>query len=156
MAQRVDIQYVRFYTSGSAAQRVAPAISVHTGALPQIKKRNLQRIYVDPVATLGIVVAVCMLVLMLVGVFQLRAEQRQTAAMVEYVELLRQENESLQAKYEVERDLESVKEIALALGMIPQEEAPHISIQVEPHQPEVPEQMNFWQRIGTFLAGLFA
>lgn len=154
MAQRVDIQYVKFYTQGSAARRVAPVVPVHTSALPQMKKRKIQRIYVDPVATLGIVVAVCMLIMMAVGVAQLRSEQRQTAAMAEYVEQLREENAVLQARYTEECDLEAVEKTALALGMIPQQEATHISIQVEPSQTEEP--VSLWQRIGTFLTGLFA
>ena len=155
MTQRVDIQYVQFYTSGSAAKRVAPAISVHTGALPQIKKRKVRRIYVDPVAILGTAVALCMLVMMLVGLSSLRAEQEKTVAMVEYVEQLRQENEALHAQYAAECDLEKIEETALALGMIPREEASHIAIQVS--VPEVQEEpASLWQKIGTFLTGLFA
>ena len=156
MAPRVDIQYVQFYTSGSAAKKVAPAIPVHTGALPQIKRRKVQRVYIDPVAIMGIFVAVCMLAMMMIGVVQLRNEQRQTVAMAEQVELLRQENEMLQAKYEMECDMESVEEIALALGMIPQQEAEHSFIHVEVPEIEEPEQITLWQRIGTFLTGIFA
>ena len=155
MAQRVDIQYVRFYTQGSAAKKVAPAISVHTGALPQIKKRKVQRIYLDPVALLGTAVALCMLVMMLVGLSSLRTEQEKTASMVEYVEQLRQENEALHAQYAAECDLEKIQETALALGMIPREEATHIAIQVQiPPVQEAP--VSLWHRIGTFLTGLFA
>ena len=156
MAQRVDIQYVQFYTSGSAAKRVAPAIPVHTGALPRVTKRRVRRICVDPVAILGSAVAVCMLIMMLVGLGDLRAEQAKTAEMVSYVSQLQQENEMLHARYEEECDLKEIEETALALGMIPREEATHISIEVElpPVQEEQP--VSLWQRIGTFLTGLFA
>lgn len=156
MAQRVDIQYVQFYTSGSAAKQVAPAISVHTGALPQVKKRRVRRIYVDPVAILGSAVAVCMLVMMLVGLSDLRAEQAKTAEMVNYVSQLQEENAMLHAWYVEECDLEKVEETALALGMVPRESVEHISIEVElpPVEEEVP--VSLWQRIGTFLTGLFA
>ena len=156
MAPKVNVQYVQFYTSGSAAKKVAPAISVHTGALPQIKKRKLQRIYVDPVATFGIIVAVCMLVMMLVGVSQLRQEQDRIAEMEQQVATLSIENARLQAQYEEERDLEAVEEIALALGMIPQQEAANSYIHIEVPQTQIPEHMTLWNRIGTFLAGLFA
>ncbi len=155
MAQRVDIQYVKFYTRGSAAKRVMPAIPLHTGALPRVKKRKRVCVYVDPVATLGIVVAVCMLIMMAVGVSRLQAEQQKTAAIVAYVEQLQQENASLRAQYAQECDLEAIEKTALALGMIPMEEADHISIQVElPAQQE--QVLSIWQRIGTFLTGLFA
>ncbi len=156
MAQRIDVQYVQFYTQGSAAQRVVPVAPIQTGKLPQVKKRKVQRIYVDPVATLGIVVAVCMLIMMAVGVFRLQKEQRETVALERYVELLQQENEKLEAKYAAERNLYDVEKIALALGMIPKEQALQMSIQVELPQAEQLEQVSLWNRIGTFLTGLFA
>ncbi len=154
MAQHVNVQYVQFYTQGSAARRVMPAISSYFRPLPQIKKRKVQRIYVDPVAALGIVVAVCMLVMMAVGVSQLQAEQQKSAAMEEYVQRLEIENQQLQAEYAASCDLDAVEKTALALGMIPQQEATHISIEVEP--PQTQEPITLWSRIGTFLTGLFA
>ncbi|MBQ8880559.1 MAG: hypothetical protein IJ030_00070 [Oscillospiraceae bacterium] len=155
MAQGVDVQYIQFYTQGSAAKQIAPAISVHTGALPQVKKRKALKIYLDPVALIGTAVAICMLIMMFVGCASLQAEQKKTAAMVEQVELLRQENESLRVQYAAECDLEEVRETALALGMIPREEAAHTAIQLELPPVEVPP-VSTWQKIGTFLAGLFA
>lgn len=154
MAQRIDVQYIQFYTHGNAAPRVAPAAPIETMQLPRTKKRKVQRIYVDPVATLGIVVAVCMLIMMAVGVSRLQKEQLETDALERYVELLQQENEKLEAKYIAERDLQDVEKTALALGMIPKEQAQQVSIQVE--LPKIPQQESLWNRIGTFLTGLFA
>ena len=156
MALRVDIQYVQFYTQGSAARRVAPQMPVHAGAMPQMRKRRVKRVYVDPVAILGSMVAVCMLVMMLVGVSQLKREQAKIAAMEEHVALLQNEQMALQAQFDAECDLEAVRETALALGMIPAENVPHNTIVLEvPEIPE-PEPVTLWQRIGTFLTGLFA
>ena len=156
MVQRVDVQYIHLYTQGSAARKIQPAVKPQTGTLPQLKKRKVQRIYIDPVATLGAVVAICMLIMMVVGISQLRVEQQKTAQMVSYVEQLQAKNTALQAQYEEECDLEAVEKTALALGMIPQPQASHTSIQVE--LPEVGNdlQVSLWQRIGTFLTGLFA
>ena len=156
MAQRVDVQYIHFYTQGSAARKIQPAVKEQTGTLPQIKKKKVQRIYIDPVATLGTVVAICMLVMMVVGINQLRTEQQKTAEMVSYVEQLQAKNTALQAQYEEECDLEAVEKTALALGMIPQPQASHTSIQVELPVAENDLQVSLWQRIGTFLTGLFA
>ena len=156
MAQRIDVQYIQFYTHGNAAPRIAPAAPIETMKLPKAKKRKVQRIYVDPVATLGIVVAACMLIMMAVGVFQLQKEQRETIVLERYVELLQQENEKLEAKYAAEQDLHDVEKMALALGMIPKEQALQMSIQVELPQTEQTEQVSLWNRIGTFLTGLFA
>ncbi len=156
MAQRVDVQYIQFYTQGSAAKKIQPAVKTQTGTLPQIKKRKIQRIYIDPVATLGAVVAICMLIMMVVGIGQLRAEQQKTADMIAYVEQLQAKNTALQVQYEEECDLEAVEKTALALGMIPQPQAPHTSIQVELPAVENDMPVSLWQRIGTFLTGLFA
>ena len=156
MAQRVDVQYIHLYTQGSAARKIQPAVKSQTGTLPQIKKKKVQRIYIDPVATLGAVVAICMLIMMVVGISQLRVEQQKTAQMVSYVEQLQAKNTALQAQYEEECDLEAVEKTALALGMIPQPEASHTSIQVELPVAENDLQVSLWQRIGTFLTGLFA
>lgn len=154
MAQGVSVQYVQFYTQGSVARRILPAKKVQTAQPPKVRKQKVQRIYVDPIAALGIVVAVCMLVMMAVGVGQLRNVQQQTARMEQQVEQLQMENHLLQAEYAAQCDLDAVEKTALALGMIPQQEAMHVSIAVELPQPQ--QAPSLWQRIGTFLTGLFA
>lgn len=156
MAQRVDVQYIRYYTQGSAARRVLPAVKQQTGTIPQMKKKKIQRIYIDPIATLGTLVAVCMLIAMVVGISQLRAEQQRTAEMTAYVEQLQEKNTALQTQYEEACDMEAVEKTALALGMIPSEQASRISIDVELPAVEDHMPMSIWQRIGTFLTGLFA
>ena len=154
MAQGVNVQYVQFYTQGSAARRVLPAISTYFRPLPQIRKRKVRRICVDPVALLGTTVAVCMLVMMAVGVNQLRAEQQKSAVMTEYVQRLEFENRQLHAEYAASCDLEAVEKTALALGMIPQKQAAHTVIAVE--TPQMEESVTLLSRIGIFLTGLFA
>ena len=52
-------------------------------------------------------------------------------------------------------DLEDIRDIAGALGMIPAQDAPQIEIDVpQPQQEQT--QLSFWESIATFLAGLFA
>ena len=156
MAQYVEVQYVQFYTQGSAAKKILPAAKAQTGVLPQMKKKKVQRIYVDPFAILGTAVALCMLIMMVVGVTQLRSEQQKTMDLVAYVEQLQVENVALQACYDAECDLEQIEQTALALGMIPCEQAARTSISVELPVVENEVQVTLWQRIGTFLTGLFA
>ena len=156
MAQRVDIQYIRYYSEGSAAKKVAPVNSAYTAPLPQPKRRKVQRIYIDPVAILGTVVAVCMLIMMAVGVSNLQKEQHQTAVYEQYVEYLREENVRLQERYTKECDLDAIKQTALALGMIPKEEAQETVIYIDLPQPQQDAPVSFWQRISTFFTGLFA
>ncbi len=154
MAQRVDVQYVQYYTPDSTARRVMPAVSTYFRPLPEAKKRKVQRICVDPVALLGIVVATAMMLMMAVGVSQLRVEQEKSAVMEEYVQRLEIRNSQLEAEYAASCDLEAVEKTALALGMIPAENAARTTITVEPAQTQT--EVTLWSRIGTFLTGLFA
>jgi len=131
MAQ-TNVQYVQYYTSGSVARKLAPVIPLSTPVLPRAKVQQKRlKIYLDPVALFGTVVAIAMLISMLVGWSALQTEQEKTATMVEYVETLRVENESLRSQYAEKCDLAEIEEAALALGMVPKEEVAHTLIQLE-------------------------
>jgi len=131
MAQ-MKAQYVQYYTPGTAAQKLAPVIPLRTPALPRTKTQQKRiKIYLDPVALFGTVVAVSMLISVLVGFSALQTEQKKVATMVEYVETLRIENESLRTQYEGKCDLAEIEEAALALGMVPKEEVTHTVIHLE-------------------------
>ena len=77
--------------------------------------------------------------------------------MTDYLYELESENVVLEAQYESQIDLEAVEERALALGMIPIEEARHITIQIQSRQEQVPEEEpTLWESICTYFEGLFA
>lgn len=154
MAKKPAIQYVRYYTDGNAARQVAPRSSVKKTLLPKPRKLKRRNVYIDPVATLGIVVAVCMLVMMAVGIFQFRAAQREVLAMERYVQQLETKNQTLTDTYEAGIDIAEVERSALALGMIPKEQAQQVTIQLS--APPAEEPVGIWERIGMFLTGLFA
>ena len=154
MAQRVDVQYIQYNTQDTTARRVLPVVAPYFRPLPAAKKRKVQRICVDPVALFGIVVAACMMIMMAVGVSQLRVEQEKSAVMADYVQRLEIRNDQLKAEYAASCDLEAVEKTALALGMIPAQDATRTTITVEPVQTQ--QEVNLWNRIGTFLTGLFA
>ena len=153
MARKEEIRYIQFYTDGSAAKKIAPRWPAATPKKKPVQKKK-QVIYVDPLALGGILVAFVMLVLMIVGVCKLNAVQQETVQMQTHVENLRTENANLKQRYTEECDLEQVEQTALALGMIPVEQAQQIQITVQlPHQETEP---SFWDNIGVFLTGLFA
>ena len=156
MAQRLDVQYIRLYTVGSAALKLESAAPQETFA-QQKKPRKIKckKIYVDPVAILSIAVAVCMLVMMTVGFVQLRQARNEVAVMESYVEQLQAKNAVLSAEYKAGYDLEEVRQTALAMNMIPMEQAAHVTLEI-PEEPEQITQPTLWERIGTFLTGLFA
>lgn len=156
MAQRMDIQYIRLYTDGSAALKLEPAVSQNK---PNLNRRpykvKCKKIYVDPVAILSIAVAVCMLVMMCVGFAQLGQAKKQVAVMEAYVDRLQAENERLTMQYQEGYNLEEVRQTALEMNMIPAEQAQYVLIEI-PAEPEQPTQVSLWERLGTFLTGLFA
>lgn len=154
MAQLSKVQYVQYYTDGSAARKMAPRTRYKTGKLPRVRRQKRLMLYVDPVAIAGIAVALVMLVLMIVGVAQLRSAQEQTAAMAKYVETLEQENQLLQNTYTSGYDLEEIERMALALGMVPEDQVQHITLQVPAVQLQ--EEPNGFSRFWSFLTGLFA
>ena len=62
-------------------------------------------------------------------------------------------NLQLEEKYHSRYELDEVKEAALGLGMIPIEEAQHITISVP---QETAQKNTLWESINIFLDGLFA
>ena len=155
MARKPDIQYVRYYTDGSAARQ----LEVHA---PQKNKTTYTRtrkqqgyvIYVDPLAVCGILLAVVMLISMLVGSLQLVMARQQLSDTQAYVTTLHQVNQRLQKTYDESYDLAEVEKSALAIGMIPVSQTQTISIEVE--QEQIVEEVTFWERLSVKLEELFA
>lgn len=158
MAQRPDVEYIRLYTNGSAALKLESVqdpryVSTDTPACPYKRKRK--KIYVDPVAIGSILLAVCMLVAVFSGFARLKQAREQVAVMEAYVQTLQAEHAVLTRRYKSGYDLEEIRLTALALDMIPAEQAPCVMLQI-PQEQEPVAQMSFWDRVGTFFASLFA
>ena len=162
MARKADIQYVHhYYTAGTAAQKVA------VKAEPKHKKRPIplfeplmmtepdQKITVriDPLSMAATLVAVVLVVMMVVSLFQYSAAHERNVALLEYQYMLSDENIRLEEKYEAGFDLEEIEVQALALGMIPLEEAETLKVSgIVPVHEKEPTR---WERLGLFLSGLF-
>ncbi len=155
MARVNQIQYVNFYTAGSAAQRVDTTLVRNTPAtLPKPRRKKRIIVRVDPVAVLGMVLAAVLLIGMLAGVAKLCQVQEQEAQMAAYVASLEQRNAELEQTYRSGYDLEEIRQIALAMGMVPASQAQHIQVQVT--EPTVVEEPTAWESFCIFLTGLFA
>ncbi|MBQ6839437.1 MAG: hypothetical protein IJO45_01950 [Oscillospiraceae bacterium] len=124
MAQYPSVQYVRFYTDGSAARKLEPVAPLkrNTLRLPAQKKSKGKAIYVDPVAILSMAVAVCLLIVMAIGVGKYYAVRAEADDMASYVHYLQQENQRLTQEYAQSYDLNEIKQTAKALGMVPAEQ----------------------------------
>ena len=155
MAQRAAVQYVHFYTAGSAARKLEIAQTPKVERKPRVAKQKKMVIAIDPLALAGTITAVVLLVLMVVGVFQVQSAREKNTQMLQYVESLKSENAFLQSTYESGYDLKQVEKTALALGMVPAEQVEQIPIRMDVPQ-ETPEETGFWTNVTAFLAGLFA
>jgi len=154
VARRPDVEYIRYYTDGSAARQPAPKVQRKRHPLPRVKQQPKLTLYIQPMAILGIVLSAVMLVMMIVGSVELRNAQNQKQAMENYVTKLTRENMADRAAYEESLDLETIKKSAIAIGMIPQSEVEQITISVS--MPESEEEPGFWKKTVLFLEGLFA
>ena len=156
MASKPEIQYIQFYIDGSAAKQLDPVTPEKSQPKPAKKSRpHLKRIYIDPVAIIGIVVSAMLLITMTVGVFRLKQANEQQRAMQLCVAQLRLENRDLQEDYTNTINLDKVHQQAMALGMVPASEAKVNTILLSaPQAEEAP--VTLWQQVSTFLASLFA
>ena len=154
MANQIEIKYIDFSTDGNAARKFAP-VPKKKAQLPNAKRKTRYVLTIDPLAMIGIAVAVCMLVFMGIGMHRLQQAQERNLQMAQYVECLTEKNTALREEFNAVCDLEQVKELALALGMIPKMEVPQTGITMYVPEETV-ETPSLWEQIGTFLAGLFA
>ena len=156
MTQKPEIQYIgQFYVPGSEAKVLAPKQKKKKAKtkLPAAKAEQVKAIYIDPVALIGIAVAIVMLAVMVVGALRLQGDWNQYDAMSRYVSQLNQDNAELQRTYRAGYDLEDIRDKALAIGMVPVEELETVTVTVTISQRE-PEP-TLWDDIVWFFNGLF-
>ncbi len=152
-----NVQYISYYTDGSAARKVErkPVYKQAVAPKPVARPRRRVVVKVDPVAVVGIVMAVVVLVSLISGFAQYNTWANKNAQLGQYIQSLQQEQEVLQQEYKAGYDLEQIREIANALGMVPIDTAQTITVDVQ--LPEMDKsQLSFWDNITIFLAGLFA
>ena len=153
MARKQESRYIQYYV-GTAAPKLVPQLpKKNKTKLPKVYKQQSYTVHVDPLALGGILVSAVMLVLMLVGFVTLANAQKELQTVQAQVDALQSQNMQLEQDYHARYDLETVEEAALGLGMIPIEEAQHITISVSQEQLR---ETTLWERLNIFLDGLFA
>ena len=156
MVKKPEIQYIdKFYVYGSEARvlELKPKRRIKT-ILPLSAPDKTIKIPVDPVAIGGIVVAVALLVTLVIGCVQYVQVYRQYRAMMDHVVVQQNMNVELRENYRSQIDLVEIRDKALALGMIPKEDAPVITIRAELPQRE--PEMTVWEDFVWLCKGLFA
>ena len=156
MVKKPEIQYIdKFYVYGSEAKvlELKPKRKIKT-ILPLSAPDKTIRIPVDPVAIGGIVVAIALLVTLLIGCVQYVQVYRQYRTMMDHVVAEQNMNVELRENYRSQIDLVEIRDKALALGMVPVENAQVITIRAELPQRE-PEP-TLWEDFVWLCKGLFA
>ena len=157
MNQKPKIQYVgQFYVHGSEARQLQLQEEKRQAKtrLPLARIQKIEKIYVDPVALVGIAVAVVMLVTMVLGAVQLKRDWDQYERVSAYVSELKKENARLNHAYRLSYDLKDIESKALAMGMVPKNELETMAVTVTVPQPEV--KLTRMEEMKLFLEGLFA
>lgn len=156
MSQKPKIQYVgQFYIHGSEARQLELQEKKKAKSkLPLERLRKMEVIYLDPVAIFGIVTALVMLTVMILGVLQIRDDWQEYRVMSNYVSRLNSENAEMWADYRSQYDLEDIRAKAQAMGMVPKSELEVRTVYVTIPQPE--PEMTWLEEIQWFLSGLIA
>ena len=155
MAHKPEIQYVgQFYIHGSEARELARKEQEKHArtTLPFARVQQIEKVYVDPVALMGIAVAVIMLVVMLIGAWNIHQAGQENQAIASYLGELRKTNTELDHNYRSGFDLKDIEAKAIAMGMIPKAQANvvdvYVTIPVEEAEP------TWWEDVCWFLDGL--
>ena len=157
MARSNDVQYVRFYSYGSAAEKVELPVKEKkkiTLPKPKLEQVSQKIMKMDALALTGIVVAAVMLVCMLIGLVQVNIANTKLQQAQVMVAQLEAENDRLKTEYEHGYDLAEIRISAEAMGMVPVEEVRHVTIQVP--EAVVEEETTWWEEWIQDFKDLFA
>ena len=157
MAQKPEIQYVgQFYVHGSAAKELAKKTEKKQAKtqLPLHRFERVRKVHVDPLAIGSIVLAAVLLVTIVMGTLQLQTAWQELETARQYVYELEDTHRTLTCEYRAGFNAEEVRSAAIALGMVPAEEAEVMSITVT--VPEMELERTWMDDLIWFLEGLFA
>ena len=152
MAQKHDIQYVgQFYVHGSEAKELARQEQQNKAKnmLPLERLRNIQVVFLDPVALFGLAVAVFMAVTMVLGAINIGNAWKEYEGMQKYLTGLKAKNAQLSVDYARGYDLEAVESAAIALGMVPKSDLTTIPVRVT--VPVVEEEPTAWEEFVDYI-----
>lgn len=155
MAMQPEIRYINAYVSGNVAYQPKKKPQKHQSVqLPKARKQQKLVIPVDMLAICSIFAAVVLAIFLAVGMVQTFQARQEAQEMKNYALSLQEENKQLQETYKSSYDLDEIREIALAMGMVPEAEVQHLQVQVS--APQVVQEPTAWESFWAFMVGLFA
>ncbi|MBE6934013.1 MAG: hypothetical protein E7462_03065 [Ruminococcaceae bacterium] len=155
MANQPQVRYINAYVSGNVAyQPEKKPQRKQSAQLPKARRPKVLKIYVDVVALGGILAAAVLSVMLVVGLVQLSQAKAEEQMLTSHAATLQAENQQLLDTYTSSYDLEEIREIATAMGMVPIEEVPHLQVPVT--VPQTEQAPTAWESFWAFMVGLFA
>lgn len=155
MAQKTEIQYVgQFYVYGSEAPKQEPKPKKPRVKLPELHLERLKKVYIDPIALGGVVVALVMLCLLITGAFHLRDTRMAYDSMKAKLVELKRENAQLSHTYHTSYNLEDIRNKAERIGMVEAENAECFTVFFS--LPKEEEEPTAWDDFLWLLSGLFS
>ena len=148
-------RYIQFYTAGSEARDIAPALRTEAAPANRPKRSRRPVLYIDPVAILGMVTAVILTVCLLVAFDQCKQAKAEYEYAYSYNCALKQEYKDLQKTYADSYDKEEVRMEAVLMGYVPASQLKHVTIKAEKPAP-VPDKPGALEQAWAFLTELFA
>lgn len=154
MARKNNDRYVRFYTFGSTAAKLAEPEkkAILPKYHPQPKRKPIP---FDPFTLAGNVVAVLLAVLMIVGMFQVGSATAEVRQLEAELQALEQQEQMLLERYYGQIDLDEIRVAAESMGMIPAEDAVHVRVQLPAETVQV-QQISWWDSVLVSLRQFFA
>ena len=153
---KINNRYIQFYTPGTAAVKVAVQEEQYWLPISEPKKVKKTIIRVDPISVVGFAVAICMLILLAVGVSQMNAARREVNALEHYIAQMTAQNHALEETYSAGYELWDIEQKAFDMGMIPVEEVKTYHIYIPAPQVQTAETPTGWEKFTGRLTGLFA
>ncbi len=116
--------------------------------------RRKTTIFIDPLAALGTLVALGLMVCMVVGMFQVEQVNRQIQQVQTELSTLKSRQAILQAEYTRGYDLQEIYQAALDLGMVPMGEAEHRPVHIPARESS--QERPWWEQWWMDFQDLFA
>ena len=155
MAQKPEIQYVgQFYVFGSEAPKQEPKSKKPKVKLPELHLERFQKIYINPVAFGGVLVALVLLGFLISGAYHLRDTRAAYDQVKNQLVELKRENAQLYHTYHTSYTLEDIRDQAERIGMVDAQEAERFTVFFSP--PKEKEEYTAWDDFLWLLSGLFS
>lgn len=155
MAQKTEIQYVgQFYVFGSEAPQPKAQPKKAKVKRPELHLKRLQKVYVDPVALCGMLIAVVMLSFLIAGAYHLRDTRAAYDQMKAQLVELKRDNIKLNHEYHTSYNLEEIRAQAEKLGMVDAEEAERFTVFFS--VPKEEKKNSAWDDFVWLISGMFS